>query len=114
MGLRAGAGSRGCSCPVSCGYDAACTHPDKGPGSPGKGPAALGCAASRRTCGCVPCAPARYGSSHLMSSGCAARSRWNGLPCGCSVAFFGSADPTAAPGGTGRTKTLDVNNRELT
>lgn len=90
-GLKVGAGSRGCSCPENSGCDVACTHPDKGPGSPGRGPAAPGCAVSPRTCGCVPCAPARCGSSRRTSSGCAARWGWSGRPCGCSVAFFGSA-----------------------
>lgn len=91
-GLKAGAGSHGCSCPVNFDCDEACMHPDKGPGNPGRGPAALCCAASPRTCGCVPCALARCGSFRLTSSGYAVRWGWNGLPCGCSVAFFGSAD----------------------
>lgn len=93
-GLRAGAGSHGYSCPVNCDCDVACMHPDRGPGSPGRGPAALGCAASQKTCGSVPCAPARCGSFRPMSSGCGARLGWSGLPCGCSVAFFGSAKDT--------------------
>lgn len=90
-GLRADGGSRSCSCPVSFCCDGACTRPDRGPGSPGTGPDALGCAASRRTCGCVPCAIARCGNSPPTSSGCGVRWKWNGPPCGCSVAFFGSA-----------------------
>lgn len=73
-GLRAGAGSHGCSCPVNCDCDVACMHPDRGPGSPGRGPAALGYAVSQKTCGCVPCAPARCGNFRLMSSGCVVRS----------------------------------------
>lgn len=73
-GFRAGAGSHGCSCPVSCDCDVAYMHPDRGPGSPGRGPAAHGYAASRTTCGCVPCAPAHCGNFHLMSSGCVAHS----------------------------------------
>ena len=75
-------------------------NPDRGPGSPGTGPAALGYAATRTTCGCVPCAPARCGSFRLTSSGCVARSGWNGLLCGCSVAFFGSADHMNTAGTT--------------
>lgn len=73
-GLRAGVGSHGCSCLVNCDCDVACMHPDRGPGSPGRGPAALGCVVRQRTCGCVPCVPARCGNYRLMSSGCVVRS----------------------------------------
>ena len=63
-------------------------HPDRGPGSPGRGPAALGFAANQKTCGCVLCAPARCGSFRPKSSGCGAQ---NDHLRGWSVAFFGSA-----------------------
>lgn len=72
-GLRADVGSRGCSCQVNFCCGAACMHPDRDPGSPGRGPDALGYAASQRTCGCVLCAPAHCGNFPPMSSGCAAR-----------------------------------------
>lgn len=90
-GLRADVGSHSCSCQVSSCCDGAYTRPDRGPGSPGRGPDARGYAASQTTCGCVPCAPARCGDSPPTSSGCGARWKWNGRRRGCSVAFFGSA-----------------------
>lgn len=44
--LRADVGSHGCSCQVNFCCDAACMHPDRDPGSPGRGPDALGYAVS--------------------------------------------------------------------
>ena len=73
-GLRAGVGSHGCSCLANCDCGVACMHPDRGPGSPGRGPAALGCVVRQRTCGCVPCVPARCGNFRPMSSDCVVRS----------------------------------------